>query len=465
MSGGTKGGGEVIMSSLNLFHNTVPSVKKALTSDTFVDLLNVYSNLVVYESILTHFQTGELTINDSNDMIPDYPIAGGNIVHIVYNTQDGPEDTKVSLWMRVVKVSNIVINERKQGYTLQLISEEGYNNLYSSISSSFQGSPSDIISSVFYSHLYNKDTKSNLMADATSGGLKFVCPRWKASQAISWVTQKAIASGDSQPGFFFFQTSQGFRFLSTSTLMNRDKNVIITDIMGDVENERGPEGKVKKGYLFKIPGVPVVGNDGKPMSGMVGSETTQNVDDFRVLERNTIGKDILNGAIASKHITHDIFHKSYTVDSYNYFDDGFSKMTRISKGVHYAIPTDQVSSNIKVYLSPKQSRMHSNQKGQLGFRTLYADEYGLYRHLIMKQVDDEVISNFEVPGTSLIQAGRLLEFNYPAVRKVSGPEDVYNKKYSGIYLIRDVIHMFKPVGNQTTSYKVDMNIVKDGWNA
>jgi hypothetical protein len=83
----------------------------------------------------------------------------------------------------------------------------------------------------------------------------------------------------------------------------------------------------------------------------------------------------------------------------------------------------------------------------------------------MKQVDDEVISNFEVPGTSLIQAGRLLEFNYPAVRKVSGPEDVYNKKYSGIYLIRDVIHMFKPVGNQTTSYKVDMNIVKDGWNA
>ena len=39
------------------------------------------------------------------------------------------------------------------------------------------------------------------------------------------------------------------------------------------------------------------------------------------------------------------------------------------------------------------------------------------------------------------------------------------KKYSGLYLIRDVIHMFKPVANTTTTYKVDMNIVKDGHNA
>ena len=465
MSGGVKGGGEVIMSSLNLFHNTVLSVKAALTSDKFVDLLNVYSNLTVYESILTQFQTGELTINDSNDMIPDYPIAGGNIVHIAYNTQDGPEETKRDLWFRVVKAGDLVINERKQGYTLQLISEEGYTNLYTSISSAFHGSPSDIISSIFYSHLYNKDTKNNLMVDATSGGLKFVCPRWKASQAITWVTHKAVSTSDNNPGFFFFQTAKGFRFLSTSMLLNRDKNVVITDIMGDVENERAPEGKVKKGYLFKIPGVPVVGSDGKPISGMVGSETTQNVDDFRVLERNTIAKDVIKGAIASKHITYDIFHKSYTTDTYNYFDDGFSKMTRLSKDIHYAKPPEPPSSDIKVYLSPKHSRIHSNQKGQLGFRTVFADDYGLYRHQIMNQIDDEVVSNFEVPGTSLIEAGRLLEFNYPAIRKVSGPEDVYNKKYSGLYMIRDVIHMFKPVGNQTTSYKVDMNIVKDGWNA
>ena len=37
---------------------------------------------------------------------------------------------------------------------------------------------------------------------------------------------------------------------------------------------------------------------------------------------------------------------------------------------------------------------------------------------------------------------------------------MYEKKYSGLYLIRDVIHMFKPVANTTTTYKVDMNIVK-----
>ena len=77
----------------------------------------------------------------------------------------------------------------------------------------------------------------------------------------------------------------------------------------------------------------------------------------------------------------------------------------------------------------------------------------------------KVVENFEAPGNPVIECGRLLEFNYPAIRKVEDADDVYNKKYSGLYLIRDCMHFFSPVSNNTTSYKVDMNIVKDGWNA
>ena len=70
-----------------------------------------------------------------------------------------------------------------------------------------------------------------------------------------------------------------------------------------------------------------------------------------------------------------------------------------------------------------------------------------------------------LPGFRLLLAGGHPVFNYPAIRKVEGVEDVYNKKYSGLYLIRDCMHMFSPISNQTATYKVDMNIVKDGWNA
>jgi hypothetical protein len=460
MSGGVRGGGEVIMSALNIYSNNVKTVPDAKKSKEFLDLLSIYASLNIYDSILSPFQTGEISLNDSNDMIPDYPIAGANILHIAYNVQDGPPETKIDLWFRVVSINNVVINERKQGYTLQLISEEGWKNMHTNLSSSFTGSPTDIIEDIFTQNLSKNGSGKKLMTEGSIGGLKFVCPRWKPSQAITWVTHKALST-DELPGFFFYETMRGFRFLSTTTLMSKNRNLVITDLMSETASER-PEGKIKKGYLYKIPGVPVIGSDGKPVSGMVGTETIQNVDDFRILSRQTIGLDTVKGNIASKHITHDIFHKGYSVNSYNYFDD-FDKIHRVSKKPHYSY--DEVSSDISISMSPKQSRIHSDKKNDVGSRTLYADDYALLRKHILKQIDDEIINNFEVPGHPIIESGRLLEFNYPAIRKVDGPENVYNEKYSGLYLIRDCIHMFKPVANTTTSYKVDLNIVKDGWNA
>ena len=108
--------------------------------------------------------------------------------------------------------------------------------------------------------------------------------------------------------------------------------MVITDVMGDVENERDKDGKIKKGYMYKVPGVPVIGSDGKPQSGMVGSETTQNVDDFRILERQKIAEDVIEWLHECKHITYDIFHKNYT-QTHNYFDD-FDKFNDLVKSPH-----------------------------------------------------------------------------------------------------------------------------------
>jgi len=462
-----KGGGEVQILALDLYHpyiNNVPSTKK---SKDFLDLLDVFAQFTIYDSILTPFQSAEILINDSNDMVPDYPIIGGNILHIKYNVKEGPKETEISQYFRVTKVKNIVINERKQSFTLNLISEAGWHNMHTSLSTAFKGSPSDIIKTVFDNYIYGPSgTKKNISLDGSAGNLKLVCPRWKPSQVIKWVTDKAIDLDDDMPGLFFFETNTGFRFLSLATMLDKGKNVPITDTMGETKSDR-KEGKLTKGYLFKIPGVPTYGADGKPQSGMVGSETTQNIDDFRVFTRANVGEDVVNGHLFSKHITHDIFHKSLTTNEYNYFkemDGEYPKRTRLSNSPqYYGDGPEPHDPNVKVSVSPRQTKMHSLTKNQPGDRTLWADDYGLMRKHMMNQINDMVISNFQVPGTNLIEAGRLLEFNYPAIRKIEGNDDVYQKKYTGLYLIRDCIHIFKPIGNATATYKVDMNIVRDGF--
>ena len=88
--------------------------------------------------------------------------------------------------------------------------------------------------------------------------------------------------------------------------------------------------KSKKDICTKFIIVPVIGSDGKPQSGMVGSETTQNVDDFRILERQKIAEDILNGNMNAKHITYDVFHKNYSINEWDYYDD-FDKLKRLAK--------------------------------------------------------------------------------------------------------------------------------------
>ena len=452
------GGGEVEFLALHMFHSDIKTVEEAKASDQYLDLLSVYASLHINESMLTPFQTGQILLNDSNDILPDYPIAGGNIFHFVYNLFDGPAETEIDVWFRVVSVKNIVINERKQGYTLQLISEDGWKNMHTCLQSAFKGEPSEIIEEIYTEHLNVGDKQ--LIVDKSLGNLKFVCPHWRPSQAIKWVEGKALSPENDMPSFFFYETMKGFRFISTDTLLDKEKNIVITDLMAQVETER-PGGAIRKGFLYKIPGIPVQGSDGRPQSGTTGTESAQNVDDFRILERQPIGKDIIDGFIANKHITVDIFNKELITEEFYYHDD-FGKFKRLASKKHYDAPREPIPTDLRITMSPKHEKLHT--EGGTGDRTLYADDYGPWRRHITKQISDEVIDNFEVPGAPIIEAGRLLEFNYPAVRKVDDPSRVYNEKYSGLYIIRDVVHTFRPVVNTTTSYKVDMNIVKDGWN-
>jgi hypothetical protein len=452
-----KGGGEVLFTSIKLYSPQIKTLDVAIKSDEYVDLQSVYVNLSVFESILTPFITAELTVKDSNNLIADYPILGGEIVRVTYNVPGGDDSTKVTLNMRVTAIKNVLISERKQLFTIQLISYEGFKNLNSTISKSFNGDGTSIVQQIFGNYLFEKKTGKVLNVDPSKGSMKVVCPRWTPYKAINFVQHKTLGI-NSHANFFFYETLKDFYFLSTDTLFDRNANVCITDKFNESQGER-PEGKLKSGYHYKIPGIPVIGDDGKPKSGMTGDESYQNVDAFRVDARQQIGKDIKEGFLYSKQITHDLYHKNYSVEEYNYYRD-FNKYKRLAKSHKYSQPGVPQNQDVKIFLSSKSTNLHE------GYRNTFADQYGLDRRIVVKQMQDEVISNFQVPGHPIVGAGRLLEFNFPSIKSVTKPEDVYEKKYQGLYLVRDCVHIFVPVNTEgRATYKCDTNIVKDGFNA
>lgn len=452
-----KGGGEINFDHIRIYHSSVKNINLVKSSDNYIDIVDIFSMVSIYESILTPFITAEITITDSNNLLADYPLLGGEFVRIRYNAPGGDETTKVSLVMRITGISNLVIAEKKQTYTINLISHEGFKNMHSSISKSFTGDGTTIVSKIFNDYLYTPETAKKIVTDPSSGSLKFVCPRWKPTQAINWVAGKTLSFGDGKPSFFFYETTKNFFFTSTETLFDRNANICVTDKYYEMQSDR-PEGKLKRGYHYKVPGIPIIGADGKPKSGMTADESYQNVDKFNIDIRGQYLKDVRDGHLFTKNITHDLYNKSYKVQEYSYFKD-FHKLTRLANVNKYPTNDMYPDTDIKITMTSMDAKLHDNS------RNTFSEQYLLNRRLVMQQVNDMVISNFQVPGHPIINAGRLVEFNFPKIKTPVGPQDQYEPKYKGLYLIRDCIHIFVPVGNKKATYKCDTNIVKDGFDA
>ena len=459
---------QAIVKSFRIYHNTVTDFKSIKESDAYNDITDVYNSFSIHETILNPFITATVSVTDTNNLLTEMPIIGGEIVRIKFIPPGGDATDERDLIFRIAKISGVLIVEKRQHFTLHLLSYAGFKNISTRISRAFNGDATTIVDNIFYQYLFTKMDRSaenGLNFDNSLSNLKFVCPNWSPAKAIQYAMRYAYVrdKGVDLPNFFFYETLNDFYFLNTSTLFDRQKNVCVTDKYDETLANR-PQGKITKGYHYKQPGIPIVGADGLPRSNLVGDESYQNVDDFLVDDENTYAEDILSGNITNSNVTHDIFHKSYTVKEFNYHDD-FDNFPRLGKNRKYVRYKDVgENKHIAGLFTPKHSRNHSDTAGFFGERATYSDTTALNRNQIVKQLFEEVVSNFEVPGHTLINAGKLVEFNFPSAREVNNLAKAYDKHRKGLYLIRDCIHKIQNQGGGKAVYKCNMNIVKDGYH-
>lgn len=459
---------QAIVKSFKIYHNTVKDFKSARESDAFIDIVDIYNSFSIHETILNPFITATVNVSDTNNILTEMPIIGGEIVRVRFLPPGGDDTDERDLVFRIAKISNVTIVEKRQHFNLHLLSYAGFKNITTRISRAFKGDATTIVDDIYYNYLFTKmDTSAtkDLNFDNSLSTLKFICPNWSPAKAIQYAMRYAYTrdKGVNLPNFFFYETLNDFYFLNTNTLFDREKNVCVTDKYDEILNLR-PEGKIAKGYHYKQPGIPVVGADGLPRSNLVGDESYQNVDEFMIDDENTFAEDYMSGNITTSNTTHDIFHKSYSTQSFNYYDD-FDKFPRLGNNQKYVRYNDMGESlNINKSFTPKHSRNHSNLVNQTGERATYSDTVVLNRSQIVKQMFEEVITNFEVPGHTLINAGKLVDFNFPSAREINNLAKAYDKHRKGLYLIRDCIHKIVNQGAGKAIYKCNMNIVKDGYH-
>ena len=230
---------------------------------SFLDLTtSVWHELNFYEDIYSPIVSGDITLTDTVGLIESFPIIGEEILEVSFSTAGaalppthGPATTstppvseapkQILNRFRVYKVDPPVqVTDNSRTIKLYFVTDSQFTNLLSKVrkiyptkqntqntNQSITDKPytlADMARDIFYDFFIGKKkplrqpvTKKPFLVEPTRFPAEIVIPSWNPFKAISFLASKAVSKNPRTKGanFVFYQTLQGFRFVSIETLM------------------------------------------------------------------------------------------------------------------------------------------------------------------------------------------------------------------------------------------------------
>jgi len=225
--------------------------------------LNIYSNkggqkvditkgtvaLLYYESILQDSVRATVTFADSGNTINNktaldgLPIVGTEKVELKFIDSTQRE---LSLTLYVNKVTPMSDDTTKSLVQLDLTSKEFIMNEKVRLNKRFDGKISNHIRKILTDSAFLGTTK-RVDIEETSNNFNFIGNNRKPYYALNWLSKKSVSAqaqkkGESA-GYFFFETSEGFKFKSIDGLLSQEKKKsIVYNQSPDSRGENLPAG-------------------------------------------------------------------------------------------------------------------------------------------------------------------------------------------------------------------------------
>ena len=214
-----------------------------------VSVVNGAVRLMYYESILQDTVRITYTFADSGNAIDNktalegLPIVGQEKVTVKFKDNN---ESELSLTMYVNKVTPLSDDTTKSMVQLELVSKEFILNEKIRLNERFDGKISDHIKKILTASNYLA-TKKKVDIEETSNNYNFLGNNKKPYYAMNWLSKKAVpnfekAKGNTA-GYFFFETSEGFKFKSIDSLLSQEKKKsIIYNQTPDSRGDNTPSG-------------------------------------------------------------------------------------------------------------------------------------------------------------------------------------------------------------------------------
>ena len=347
----------------------------------FLDLTTaVWHELNFYEDIYSPIVSGDITLTDTVGLIESFPIIGEEILDVSFSTAGaalpptaGPGTTstppvseapkEVMNRFRVYKVDPPVqVTDNSRTIKLYFVTDNQFTNLLSKVRKIYptkQNIPNtrtsdevrpytlaDMARDIFYDFFIGKKkplkqpaTRKPFLVEPTRYKSEIVIPNWNPFKAISFLASKAVAANQEAKGanFVFYQTLQGFRFVSIETLMlggfrlfkEKDSGVVAEEYPHLAINailETATDDNTSHIPIYKDD--PEIEEDMKPFvasykympanMGESKQSSYESVTSFRLVDSFDTMKNVALGMYANRVITHDLIQMKIDRRDFHY---------------------------------------------------------------------------------------------------------------------------------------------------
>jgi len=448
-----------------------------------IDIRAMLIALDVYEDMFQSQITGDITIEDSLELIQFFPIVGEETLTLRWRIPTASEDRAIVIKdLRIYKIGDRAgdgnMSAKSQKYKLYFMSGESSTNLNIAVSRSFTMKKASDIAKLVYDDYIKKDKPFEF--HETQGLLRMIIPNWKPFKIMNWLATDKAINIEGLSDFIFYESTDKingpkYNFKSLSILMKQPPTFTINFNPQNVaENSPGVDTKID----------------------MVSS--ANNIEGFTFGKTGDVAGNTMNGMYNQSWIIHDPLRKKFVVKkpihkedywkpsplgSNRFYTDKlqeetkplqFFRMPGAVNNFPVEIDADRgISNNMNKIAEPRPRRLDF---GYIAKREtpleLQCDS--MMRHLYKRAFELQKNNNFiasisSIPGNDRIQLGGIIEFNKP---HLSYNNDMYNEQsgrlddryISGNFLVTRLSHNFRATaGDGETRYTMSLDLMKDNF--
>tara|TARA_R110000782_G_scaffold270196_1_gene369869 strand:+ start:1453 stop:2895 length:1443 start_codon:yes stop_codon:yes gene_type:complete len=413
---------------------------------------NSIMNITIYEDIQSHAVTGDIIIRDITNFSSIGPLIGQEYLKLKLKTNTlKDEDENVFDFTKNPFLINSIESRTKIGNNIQVLvlsfsSDSLSKNNRTKVTRTLNGTYSDIVKTMFEEMSSGK----KCYIEPTVGIKKITSPNIRPADIIRLAMRESVSKflEDTISNYVFFETLKAFHFRSIPSLYAQP---------------------FKQNYTTYAPG------------SMPRNTTNDNLDE-RELSRIinfTIGSGNdtlihhLSGTYASNLIVHDVFNKTVTKNTYNYFKN-FRKEKHIGsyhgKDSNPVFSTRKIETNKRVsdfpartFVVPVSKNGNNNAYYSTPFDTNIVSasnpqDYLQQRVSQINQLENGISMIIEVHGNTIVSAGDIVHANIPYTGIKTQNKEENDIIYSGEFLVKRVRHDFDYV---LRTHKTDYVLVKD----